>query len=186
MTPPEFISNHRAMTAPARARARAPDPGRERPVGPALKLLTLAVCTAWTPKVVPVSTSPLMVVVMVAASGLAVVVLQPDQVPVHDDHGPQPAVQVLQAQSVPPQGPLLFQPIPGPPHGPPPFQPPGGPGRAVLQADTHEDQPEGPQPEGAPVMVGQAVPPDVAEKVASGTASVTASPALAHSWAMAS
>lgn len=128
-----------------------------------------------------------MVVVMVAASGLAVVVLQPDQVPVQVDHGPHPAVQVLQAQSVPPQGPLLFQPRPGPPQGPPPeLQPPGGPGKAVLQADIQEDQPAGPQPDGAPVIVGQAEPPEVAEKVASAAAAVMVSPALAQSWAMAS
>ena len=129
----------------------------------------LAVCTACTPKVVPVTTWPLTVVVTVAGLGLAVVVEQPLHVPDQELNGPQPPVQVDQAQPGPPHGPLLFHPAPGPPQGPPPdCQPPGGPGSAVEQAETHEPQPaeplpHGPQLPGAPVMEGHALPPDVAE-----------------------
>jgi hypothetical protein len=44
--------------------------------------------TAWMPKVVPVTTWPLTVVVTVAGTGSSVVLEQPDQVPVHDEKGP--------------------------------------------------------------------------------------------------
>lgn len=130
-----------------------------------------------------------MVVVTVAGEGVAVVELQPDQVPVQLENGPHPAVQVDHAQLGPPQGPLLFQPLPGPPHGPPPDDhPPGGPGRAVEQAETQELQPLPEAPQGPPcgpfVIVGQAEPPDVAENVTSGFA-VTLAPALAQIWAIA-
>jgi len=149
----------------------------------------LAVCTACTPNVVPVTTCPLMVVVTVAGCGVAVVVLHPLQMPDQVDCGPQPPVHVDHAQFGPPHGPLLFHPMPGPPHVPE-VQLPGGPGSAVEHADNHELQPlepgpQGPGPPKAPdVMVGQAEPPDVALKVASGVA-VTVLPALAQTWAMA-
>lgn len=82
--------------------------------------------TAWIPKVVPVTTEawPLdvMVVVTVAGSGVAVVLEQPDQVPVHEENGPHPAVQVVH-EAVPEQAmPLAFVPH-GPPHGPLPLPP---------------------------------------------------------------
>ena len=50
---------------------------------------------AWMPKVVPVMTVPLTVVVTVAGSGVAVVLEQPDHVPVQEEKGPQPAVHVV-------------------------------------------------------------------------------------------
>jgi len=66
------------------------------------------------PKVVPVITdvAPEMiwVVVMVAGTGAAVVLEQPDQVPVHELAGPQPAVHVVQASQLIPEA-LV-------PHGP--------------------------------------------------------------------
>jgi hypothetical protein len=90
--------------------------------------------------------------------------LQPLQV--DHEHGPQP----------PEPGPLY--PAPGPPHGPLPFQAVGAPGRADETAENHGAPPHVDQPE------GQAVPPDVAEKVASGFA-VTGLPALAQTCAIA-
>jgi len=153
--------------------------------------VALAVCTACTPNVVPVTTCPLTVVVTVAGCGDAVVVLHPLQMPDQVECGPQPPVHVDHAQFGPPHGPLLFHPMPGPPHAPE-VQLPGGPGSAVEHADTHELQPLEPGPQGPgpgppqppDVMVGQAEPPDVALKVASGAA-VTVLPALAQTWAMA-
>ena len=50
---------------------------------------------AWMPKVVPVMTVPLTVVVTVAGSGVAVVLEQPDHRPVQEEKGPQPAVHVV-------------------------------------------------------------------------------------------
>jgi len=93
------------------------------------------------------------VVVMVAGDGEAVVVLQPDQVPVQEEKGPQPAVQVVhESQLIPlacvPQGPpnppgppCPPEPphIPGPPHPPLPPQPLGAEGRPVEQAETQLD-----------------------------------------------
>lgn len=84
---------------------------------------------AWIPKVVPVMTDawPLVVIVVVtvAGSGVAVVLEQPDQRPVHEENGPHPAVQVVQ-EAVPEQAiPLALVPH-GPPQGPPP-RPPGPP-----------------------------------------------------------
>lgn len=78
---------------------------------------------AWIPKVVPVMTVawPLVVrvVVTVAGSGVAVVLEQPDQSPVQDENGPQPAVQVVH-EAVPEQAiPLALVPH-GPPQGPGP------------------------------------------------------------------
>ena len=90
--------------------------------------------------------------------------LQPLQV--DHEHGPQP----------PEPGPLY--PAPGPPHVPLPFQPLGAPGSADETAENHGEPPNVDHPE------GQAEPPDVAEKVASGAA-VTVLPALAQTWAMA-
>ena len=95
---------------------------------------------------------------------------QPVLAPVNVAHGPHP-------QPDPPNGPLPFQPLPGPPQAPWPPHPPGGPGRAVEMAEYH-----GPLAKlGKPV--GQALPPEVAENVASGAAA-TEAPALAHAWAM--
>jgi hypothetical protein len=143
------------------------------------------------------------VVVIVAGDGVAVVVLQPDQVPVQLENGPQPPVHVVQAsQFMPlalvPHGPLPPPKPPGPPgppwppnppwppHGPLPGpQPEGAPGRAVEQAETQDDHaldpqpPLGPQPEG-PAVICERVPPDVAEKVAC-CELVTVTPLLAHS-----
>lgn len=51
--------------------------------------------TAWMPKVVPVMMLPPTVVVTVAGSGVAVVLEQPDHVPVHEEKGPHPAVHVV-------------------------------------------------------------------------------------------
>lgn len=170
------------------ARTRAPHAPVLRTLDAPLVLVLeaavpLVVATACTPNVVPVTTCPFTVVVMVAATGLAVVVLQPLHVPVHDEKGPQPPVHVVNAQLAPPKGFLEFQPLPGPPHWPP-FQPLGAPGRAVEHADTHELQPpllpQGPPPGPAVIWDGQAEPPDVAEKVASGEA-VTDAPAFAQS-----
>jgi hypothetical protein len=83
--------------------------------------------------------------------------------PLHVDHeqGPQP----------PEPGPLY--PAPGPPQGPLPLQPVGAPGRADETAENHGAPPHVDHPE------GQAEPPDVAEKVASGVA-VIVWPALAQ------
>jgi len=53
------------------------------------------VSRAWMPNVVPVMTLPLTVVVMVAGSGVFVVLEQPDQVPVQEEKGPHPAVHVV-------------------------------------------------------------------------------------------
>ena len=91
------------------------------------------------PKVVPVMTCveppDVTVVVMVAGTGASVVVLQPDQVPVQEENGPHPAVQVVhESQLMPlafvPQGPKPLT-LPGPPEGPhapgPPLLPPQDP-----------------------------------------------------------
>jgi len=84
------------------------------------------VSRAWMPNVVPVMTVPLTVVVTVAGSGVAVVLEQPDHVPVQEEKGPQPAVHVVQ-EAVPEQAmPLAFVPQ-GPPQPPLPL-PPGPPG----------------------------------------------------------
>ena len=98
------------------------------PVVPVLEAVPDDVDRAWIPKVVPVMTDawPLevMVVVMVAGAGVAVVLEQPDQRPVHEENGPHPAVQVVH-EAVPEQAmPLAFVPH-GPPQGPP--LPPGPP-----------------------------------------------------------
>jgi hypothetical protein len=70
------------------------------------------------PNVVPVKTcvlpSVVTVVVMVAGEGVAVVVLQPDQMPVQELNGPQPPVQVVQELS-----PSQTIPEALVPHGPP-------------------------------------------------------------------
>ena len=163
---PFFFWPYKANTAPTSASAIAPcaltNPVAAGPAAPfplsLATILWLAVTAAWTPKVVPVTTWPFTVVVTVAALGDAVVLVpHPLHVPVQLDQGPQPAVQVLQLQSLPPHGPCEFQPEPGPPQGPEPEdQDPGGPGRPVERADTQLDQPEEPEPQplGAPVMVG--------------------------------
>lgn len=93
------------------------------------------------------------VVVMVAGMGELVVVLHPDQVPVHEEKGPQPAVQVVHESQLmplafvpqgpnppPPKGPPPLPPqLPGPPHGPLPPQPLGAEGRPVEQAEIQLD-----------------------------------------------
>jgi hypothetical protein len=164
--------------------------------------VVVAAATAWIPKVVPVMTSvepPVVtVVVMVAGTGVAVVLLQPDQVPVQEEKGPQPAVQVVQESQLmplawvpqgpnPPPGPPLCPPqLPGPPQPPLPPQPLGAEGRPVEQAEIQLDHcaefqpPLGPKPGPAVIWEGQAEPPEVALKVASAEA-VTEAPALAHS-----
>jgi len=145
---------------------------------------------AWTPKVVPVMTdvAPLevTVVVTVAGDGVAVVLEQPDQRPVQEEYGPQPAVQVVHEavpeQAIPealvPQGPKPPGPKPpGPPCPLPQLPPQLDPGphplgalpTAVDTAEAHEDHeaefqsPPGPNP----VADGNSEPPEVAEKVAS-------------------
>lgn len=69
------------------------------PDEPELELPLEPEATAWMPKVVPVTTDvlPLVtsVVVTVAGEGVAVVDEQPDQVPVQELNGPQPAVHVV-------------------------------------------------------------------------------------------
>lgn len=100
------------------------------------------------------------VVVMVAGMGVLVVVLHPDQVPVQEEKGPQPAVQVVQEsqlmlEAFVPQGPKPPGPpeppgppppppprpphIPGPPHAPLPPQPLGAEGSPVEQAEIQLD-----------------------------------------------
>jgi len=153
-------------------------------------------------------------VVMVAGMGELVVELQPDQVPVHEENGPQPAVQVVhESQLTPlafvPQGPQPPMPpgppeepqapgppplppqAPGPPQGPWPFQPVGAEGRSVEKAEIQLDHwpefqpPLGPKPPGpAVISEGQAEPPEVALKVACWEL-VTGVPALAQSCATA-
>ena len=187
-----YRTRYIAKAAPTMATAKAPGLPTPATCGAALsevEVVATAVSRAWIPNVVPVSICPLTVVVTVAGEGVAVVELQPDQVPVQLEKGPQPAVQVDHAQLGPPHAPLLCQPLPGPPHGPvPDDQPPGGPRRAPEQAETQELQPLPEAPHGPRcgpfVIVGQAEPPDVAENVASGVA-VTLTPALAQIWAMA-
>lgn len=114
--------------------------------------------------------------------------LQPDQVPVQEEKGPQPAVQVVQAlhgtplASVPqgppkgppaPPGPPWPPHAPGPPHPPWPFQPEGAEGKPVEAAEIQLDQapefqlPPGPKPGAAVICEGQAEPPEVALKLAS-------------------
>jgi len=177
-----------------------------------LEELVLAAATAWMPKVVPVMTlawpSVVMVVVMVAGLGVAVVVEQPDQVPVHELNGPQPAVHVvhepqLTSLALVPHGPPQPPAPPGPPKPPGPPQPPcpdhgplpgaqplGAPGRPVDRAETQLDHwpefqpPLGPKPGPAVISEGQAEPPEVALKVASWVAE-TVTPLLAQSWATA-
>jgi hypothetical protein len=89
--------------------------------------VVVAAATAWMPKVVPVKTwvePPVVtVVVTVAGTGAAVVVLQPDQVPVQEECEPQPAVQVVQESQLIPEA---FVPH-GPPNPPGPPWPPGPP-----------------------------------------------------------
>ena len=98
-----FQSLYKATMAAKMAAATAPQAPRPRSEEAPLLLpelpVVVAAATAWIPKVVPVTTSVLplvvMVVVMVAGIGEAVVLLQPDQVPVQEEKGPQPAVQVV-------------------------------------------------------------------------------------------
>lgn len=103
------------------AATRAPQAPRPRTEAAPLSELpvVVAAATAWIPKVVPVMTwvePPVVtVVVMVAGTGEAVVELQPDQVPVQEENGPQPAVQVVHASQLMP---LALVPH-GPPKGPP-------------------------------------------------------------------
>lgn len=181
----------------------------ELPDADVLEALPEPVDKAWIPKVVPVTTearpSVVMVVVTVAGSGVAVVLEQPDQKPVQEEYGPQPAVQVVQ-EAVPEQAmPLAFVPQ-GPPHGPlPPGPLPPGPPQECPPQLLPQLLP-GPQPDGAepiavdtwlaqaahealsqlppgpqfPVAVGHSEPPDVAENVAC-CEFVTVSPALAQS-----
>lgn len=157
------------------AATRAPQAPRPRREGAELpeSAPVVAAATAWMPKVVPVMTwvepSVVTVVVIVAGTGAAVVVLQPDQVPVHEEKGPQPAVQVVQASQLTPlafvpQGPKPPGPkppggppcpplpphIPGPPHGPFPPQPLGAEGRPVEQAEIQLDHPAEFQPPPGP------------------------------------
>jgi hypothetical protein len=103
---------------------QAPRPRREGAALPESEVVVAAAWTAWMPNVVPVMTwvepPEVTVVVMVAGTGELVVVLQPDQVPVHEEKGPQPAVQVVHASQ--------FTPLALVPHGPQPPGPPGPPG----------------------------------------------------------
>ena len=162
---------------------QAPRPCREGAALPEAEVVVAAAATAWMPKVVPVTTAveppEVIVVVTVAGMGEFVVLLQPDQVPVHEEKGPQPAVQVVHESQLmplalvpqgpnppgpkppgPPLGPPLFPPqLPGPPHGPWPPQPLGAEGRPVEAAEIQLDQPAafqlppGPKPEPGPAVI---------------------------------
>lgn len=129
--------------------------------------------------------------------------LQPDQIPVHCelgpqapdqlDHGPHPPLPGppdVQAGPKPPGPPDPWPPCPPgpppfPPQGPFPPQPLGAPGSAVPTRLVNDDQAAELVPQGPPEVnaVGNA-PPDVAEKVAS-AAAVGAVPAFAQIWAIA-
>jgi hypothetical protein len=178
------------------------------PLEPDVPVADVPVAAAPLPwNVVPVTTWPLIVVVTVETPDVgtvvaAMVVLQSVHVPVNEvqgapSGGPNPPgpprgppgppvghdpvlhVPVLQPLQVDhehgpqPLEPGPLYPAPGPPHVPLPFQPVGAPGRADETAENHGEPPHVDHPE------GQAEPPDVAEKVASGAA-VTVLPALAQ------
>jgi len=113
-----MVTKMAATSAP-----QAPRPPKEEAAPLSELAVVVAAATAWIPKVVPVMTCvepPVVtVVVIVAGMGEAVVLLQPDQVPVQEENGPQPAVQVVhESQLIP----LALVPH-GPPNGPPPEPP---------------------------------------------------------------
>jgi len=200
-----------ATMVPTMATANAP----QAPMPFKLTAPDVPVASAPLPwKVVPVTTWPLIVVVIVETPEdtalAAMVVLQSVHVPVNDSQGaprgppnpPGPPPGGPPGPPGPPVGhdPVLHDPVlhgpvlqpvhvdhehgpqppepgprypkPGPPHGPL-AQPGGAPGRADETAENHGAPPHDDHPD------GQAEPPDVAEKVASGFA-VTVTPALAQ------
>ena len=179
----------------------APGEVELEPAEPAVPPFVAA--ATWMPKLVLVVVATVPFVVTTAVTTLVAVVLavQPDQVVQGAlvPHGPlvQP-LQVEGGHALPPHqlvhGPLVQAPLLAVAHGPQPwFGPPwpNGPQPPPVQ-------PGGPPPGAPPHWLtaevqaelvvqpdGHAVPPDVADQVASGEA-VTVAPALAQSWATAS
>lgn len=117
-----------------------------------------------------------------------VVAVQPDQVLHWLAHGP--LVHPLQVEAG--QSDVPHQLVQGPSvHDPPELNGPHAPWPKGEPCPPHPGAPGAPVPQGPPELQalvaqpdGQAVPPEVAEKVASGLA-VTSWPTLAQSWAMA-